>query len=154
MHRLVDWLIYPTYLDPESIDSRFVNANRVLLQLEDVLERALTEAGYAPEDGSGCVHLFRTKVSKCLVLLAAASSKSRKLPLSSSSLLIDGTKPHRTKQVTDRKSINFDEAGERLVMGSLAAFKGKDWRVVILLDCTEGVLPSKSSVHTTKEVRQ
>ncbi len=56
-------------------------------------------------------------------------------------------------QVTDRKSINFDEAGERLVMGSLAAFKGKDWRAVILLDCTEGVLPSKSSVHTTKEVR-
>jgi superfamily I DNA/RNA helicase len=55
--------------------------------------------------------------------------------------------------VTDRKSINFDEAGERLVMGSLAAFKGKDWRAVILLDCTEGVLPSKSSVHTTKEVR-
>lgn len=64
--------------------------------------------------------------------------------------------PHKTTdtdQVTDRKSINFDEAGERLVMGSLAAFKGKDWRCVILLDATEGVLPSKSSVHTTKEVR-
>jgi len=80
-----------------------------------VLERALTEAGYAPADGSGCVHLFRTKV-------------------------------------TDRKSINWEEAGARLVMGSLTAFKGKDWRAVILLDCTEGVLPSKSSVHTKKEL--
>lgn len=89
--------------------------NLILLQLEDVLERALAEAGYAPSDGSGCVHLFRTKV-------------------------------------TDRKSINWEEAGERLVMGSLTAFKGKDWRVVILLDCTEGVLPSKSSVHTQKEL--
>ncbi len=57
----------------------------------------------------------------------------------------------RTK-VTDRKSINWEEAGEKLVMGSLTAFKGKDWRVVILLDCTEGVLPSKSSVHTAKEL--
>lgn len=45
-----------------AITSRFVNVNYVLLQLEDVLERALTEAGYAPEDGSGCVHFFRTKV--------------------------------------------------------------------------------------------
>lgn len=89
--------------------------NLILLQLEDVLERVLTENGYAPPDGSGCVHLFRTKV-------------------------------------TDRKSINWEEAGERLVLGSLTAFKGKDWRCVILLDCTEGVLPSKSSVHTPKEL--
>lgn len=68
--------------------------------------------------------------------------------------LIPTTHPptHAPQQVTDRRSIDFDEAGERLVMGSLAAFKGKDWRAVILLDCTEGVLPSKSSVHTTKEV--
>lgn len=85
-----------------------------MLQLEDVLERALTENGYALPEG-GCVHLFRTKV-------------------------------------TDRKSINWEEAGEKLVLGSLTAFKGKDWRVVILLDCTEGVLPSKSSVHTAKEL--
>lgn len=55
-------------------------------------------------------------------------------------------------QVTDRKSINFDEAGDRVVMGSLAAFKGKDWRVVILLNCDEGVLPAKSSVYTAKEL--
>jgi hypothetical protein len=59
-------LISPNLFDPHK-NSRFVNANLVLLQLEDVLERALTEAGYAPEDGSGCVHLFRTKVSQSII---------------------------------------------------------------------------------------
>lgn len=55
--------LHPTHSSAHT-HSRFVNVNLVLLQLEDVLERALTEAGYAPEDGSGCVHLFRTKVSR------------------------------------------------------------------------------------------
>jgi len=37
-------------------------------------------------------------------------------------------------------------------MGSLTAFKGKDWRAVIVLDVSEGVLPAKSALGTPNEL--
>jgi hypothetical protein len=53
-------------------------------------------------------------------------------------------------QVDDRRSIDWSESEGRLVIGSLTAFKGRDWRVVFLLGVRRAVGRGGAHVFCTQ----